>query len=59
MKLSEKRAQNVVDYLIAKGVDKNRLSAMGYGESMPVKKNAQTEAEHQMNRRTTLKVIKK
>lgn len=59
MKLSEKRAQNVVDYLVSKGVEKERLSAMGYGESMPIKKNAQTEAEHQMNRRTTLKVIKK
>ncbi len=59
MKLSEKRAQNVVDYLISKGVEKARLSAMGYGESMPIKKNAQTEEEHQINRRTTFKVIKK
>jgi len=59
MQLSEKRAQNVVDYLIGKGVDKSRLSAMGYGESLPIKKNAQTEEDHQINRRTTFKVIKK
>lgn len=59
MKLSEKRAQNVVDYFIAKGVDKTRLSYMGYGESIPMKKNAQTERDHQINRRTTFKVIEK
>lgn len=59
MKLSEKRAQNVVDYFIEKGVDKTRLSVMGYGESVPIKKNAQTENDHQTNRRTTFKVIKK
>lgn len=59
MKLSEKRAQNVVDYFIANGIDKTRLSFMGYGESIPIKKNAQTENEHQTNRRTTFKVIKK
>jgi len=33
--LSQKRAQSVVDYLIAKGVDKARLSPRGYGESSP------------------------
>lgn len=59
MKLSEKRAQNVVDYFISTGVDKTRLSFMGYGESLPIKKNAQTENDHQINRRTTFKVIKK
>ncbi|MDQ3191820.1 MAG: OmpA family protein [Bacteroidota bacterium] len=58
MKLSIKRAQNVVDYLISKGVDKNRLAAKGYGESQPLKKKAQSEEDHQTNRRTTLKVIK-
>jgi peptidoglycan-associated lipoprotein len=33
--LSQKRAQSVVDYLIERGVDPVRLTAMGYGESMP------------------------
>ncbi len=59
MKLSEKRAQNVVNYFIENGVDKERMSFMGYGESVPIKKNAQTENEHLNNRRTTFKVIKK
>ena len=33
--LSQKRAQSVVDYLIARGIDPARLSAKGYGESQP------------------------
>jgi peptidoglycan-associated lipoprotein len=33
--LSQRRAQSVVDYLINKGIDANRLVAMGYGKSTP------------------------
>jgi peptidoglycan-associated lipoprotein len=33
--LSQKRAQSVVDYLISKGVEVERLTARGYGESSP------------------------
>lgn len=33
--LSAKRAQSVVDFLITYGVDKERLTSKGYGESMP------------------------
>ena len=33
--LSQKRAQSVVDYLISKGISKDRLTAKGYGESQP------------------------
>lgn len=59
MKLSEKRAQSVVDYLISKGISPTRLAAKGFGESQPLIKNASTEEEHQKNRRTTFKVTKK
>jgi len=33
--LSQKRAQSVVQYLIDKGIEPERLSAKGYGESSP------------------------
>lgn len=33
--LSQKRAQSVVQYLIEKGIEPERLSAKGYGESSP------------------------
>lgn len=36
IKLSEERAQSVVNYLTAKGIDKERLTAKGYGKSVPV-----------------------
>lgn len=35
-KLSEERAQSVVDYLIAKGIPTDKISARGMGESNPV-----------------------
>ena len=35
LKLSNRRAQSVVDYLIAAGIDPSRLRPMGYGESRP------------------------
>lgn len=33
--LSQKRAQSVVDYLISRGIDPERLVAKGYGERVP------------------------
>jgi OOP family OmpA-OmpF porin len=35
MNLSKRRAQSCVDYLISKGIPKERLTAKGYGESQP------------------------
>ncbi len=34
-RLAQRRAQSVVDYLIAGGIAKDRLEAKGYGESVP------------------------
>jgi outer membrane protein OmpA-like peptidoglycan-associated protein len=34
-RLSQQRAESVVEYLINKGIDKKRLTARGYGESTP------------------------
>lgn len=50
MKLSQKRAQSVVDYLISKGVNGSRLKAVGYGESAPKFDNKTADGRAQ-NRR--------
>ncbi len=58
--LSQKRAQSAVNYLISKGIDAGRLSALGYGETQPAAACACSrcsETEHQANRRTTFKVV--
>lgn len=55
-KLSENRAQSVVDYLIGKGIGQERLVAKGYGESEPIASN-ETEKGRQQNRRTEFKII--
>ena len=61
MKLSQKRAQAAVDYIIEHGVDTTRITAKGYGESMPVNDCVDgvkcTEDEYQANRRTEFKII--
>lgn len=54
--LSNNRAQSVVDYLIKKGIASIRLTAKGYGETMPVSTN-DTDAGRAKNRRTEFKVI--
>ena len=54
--LSQKRADAVVNYLLAKGVDKKRLSAKGYGQSNPVASNETTEGRA-ANRRTEFEII--
>ena len=52
--LSMKRARRVQNILIHKGVSKSRLHVMGLGEYKPVIREAETEAEHQMNRRVEI-----
>lgn len=51
LKLSLKRAQAVADYLVARGVDKDRLRIRGFGKDFPVESNA-TAAGRALNRRT-------
>jgi OmpA-OmpF porin, OOP family len=51
MKLSEQRAQSVVDYLVsAHKIDASRLKAVGYGETRPVADNSTEEGQRE-NRR--------
>jgi len=56
MKLSLKRAEAVMNYLINKGVAKERLSAKGYGFTKPIATNA-TEEGRALNRRVELTPI--
>jgi outer membrane protein OmpA-like peptidoglycan-associated protein len=59
--LSQKRAEAVVDYLISKGINRERLIAKGYGETQIINRCANgvdcSDEEHQQNRRTTFKVV--
>ena len=55
--LSYKRARSAVTYIVQEGVDAKRVTAKGYGESKLLIQNAQTEEEHQRNRRTEFKVL--
>lgn len=56
-KLSEQRALSIVNYLVSKGIDKNRLTAKGYGSTLPIDSNA-TEDGRAKNRRVEMKLIK-
>ncbi len=55
-KLSKKRARSVVEYLTEHGVDGERLSYKGYGQSKPIATN-KTEEGRQKNRRTEFKIV--
>ncbi len=55
-KLSQARAESVVNYLIGHGIDKSRLIAKGYGEGKPIAPNTTPEGR-QKNRRTEFKII--
>ena len=57
-KLSENRAKSVVAYITSKGIEANRLSFKGFGETKPIADN-KTEEGKALNRRTELKVVSK
>ncbi len=62
LNLSQRRAESIVKYLIESGIDKQRLSAKGYGESKPIVANEFEDGSDNpegraVNRRSELKVI--
>lgn len=57
MKLSKDRAKAVMDYLISRGVNKNKLTYSYYGMSRPLTTN-DTEEGRTMNRRVEFEILK-
>lgn len=58
LRLSDQRAKAVRDYLISSGIDAGRMTAAGFGETMPVADNA-TDEGRELNRRVELKVVER
>ena len=60
LQLSQKRAESAVAYIVSQGVDNQRITAKGYGETNLVNDcvNGATceEEEHQLNRRTVVSI---
>ena len=56
LKLSQRRADSVRDYLMQQGVPANQLTAKGYGKSQPVADN-KTEEGRAKNRRVVMNVL--
>jgi len=56
IRLSQRRADAIRDYLIKKGVPPHRVLAKGYGEKFPLASNGSEEGRAR-NRRTEVKVI--
>ncbi|MGY6649562.1 OmpA family protein [Wenyingzhuangia sp. IMCC45574] len=56
VKLSKKRAQAVVDYLVAKGIDESKLIILGFGETQPKSSNRTSKGRAE-NRRVEISII--
>lgn len=62
LELSNKRSQSAFNYIVSKGIDKNRIVYKGYGESQLVNECDDgvecSEEEHAKNRRTIVEIMK-
>ncbi|AOW19907.1 OmpA family protein [Urechidicola croceus] len=64
LSLSDARAQSIISYITSSGIDSNRVSGRGYGETEPLINCSSdiikcTSADHSKNRRTEILVINK
>jgi outer membrane protein OmpA-like peptidoglycan-associated protein len=60
LNLSDRRAKSTVQYLVSKGISKERISGQGFGESEPkVTCDTCTEEQHAQNRRSEFLIVKK
>ncbi|NNM23632.1 MAG: OmpA family protein [Flavobacteriaceae bacterium] len=60
-KLSERRAQSTVQYVISKGIESSRISGKGFGEDRPAVQCGRncSKAEHQKNRRSEFIIVER
>lgn len=56
-KLSEARAKRVLIYLVQNGINRDRLTSIGFGNTKPIYENAKFASEEQANRRVEIKVL--
>lgn len=59
MDLSVNRARFIYEYIIARGVEPERVKYVGYGRSRPVIENEQTEDDANANRRVEIRILRK
>ena len=57
--LSECRAEAIYNYLVEKGIDKDRLKYIGLGNRNPIVRSEITEADKQRNRRVEIRILSK
>ncbi|NER19116.1 OmpA family protein [Spongiivirga citrea] len=61
LKLSQKRAESIVKFLVKNGVEKSRLTAKGYGETKPINECVNdvpcSEAKIALNRRSEFIIV--
>lgn len=61
LKLSQRRADAAVKYIVSKGISASRVVAKGYGEKRLLNRCGNgvqcSEEEHQINRRTEIKIL--
>lgn len=63
-RLSQRRAESAVNYIIVSGIERSRMVAKGYGESRPIARNTNPDGTDNpegraTNRRTEFKVIRR
>jgi peptidoglycan-associated lipoprotein len=61
LELSKRRAASTLEYLVSKGIDRNRLKSIGYGEMQPlndcVKEGICKDEEYDINRRCEFTIL--